>query len=140
MDKRTLISTLLLLFSVVCLAQLRVTNDSKEDIRIAIGYNEDKDWCAEGWWQIKQGDTKTVYNGILKNRYYYYYAYGKNLCWQGKTPFHVDSVPSFKLKENMINSKCLLKNFRIIDIADYLEYTIVLTSPSDFPDDHTYPK
>lgn len=53
---------------------LRVCNQTRNTISVALGYKAERGWQSEGWWVAEPGDCRTVYNGILDARYYYLYA------------------------------------------------------------------
>jgi len=54
---------------------LRVCNQTANPVSIAFGYRADRGWQSEGWWVTPPGECKTVYNGDLSaRRYYYLYA------------------------------------------------------------------
>lgn len=64
-------------------ADLKFCNQTKDDVSLAIGFKStDSDqWTSEGWWNIKPGECKTPIEGILKARYYYYYADSDSGKW-----------------------------------------------------------
>ena len=66
-------------------AEPKFCNQTKEDVSLAIGFKspESDQWTSEGWWNIKPNDCKTPIDGILKARYYYYYADSDSGKWSG---------------------------------------------------------
>lgn len=75
------ISLFLLLFLVPtgisiepALADLRVCNQTRNPINIALGYRAERGWQSEGWWLAGPDDCATVYQGDLDSRFYYLFA------------------------------------------------------------------
>ena len=55
-------------------ADLRVCNQTKNLVSIALGYPAPRGWQSEGWWVAGPGACATVYKGDLSSRYYYIFA------------------------------------------------------------------
>ena len=54
---------------------LRVCNQTRNPVSIALGYRAERGWQSEGWWVAGPTECKTVYSGDLAaRRYYYLYA------------------------------------------------------------------
>src|SRR5258708_4995221 len=68
-------------------AELKFCNQTNERINLAIGYNSPASgkWTSEGWWTIDPDQCKVPLplNGVLKARYYYYYADSDSNKWSG---------------------------------------------------------
>src|SRR6478609_1665337 len=61
--------------SAPALADLRVCNQSTNQVSIALGYRAEKGWQSEGWWVAPPDNCVTIYRGNLEaRRYYYVYA------------------------------------------------------------------
>ncbi|HEX4297795.1 MAG TPA: DUF1036 domain-containing protein [Devosia sp.] len=56
------------------LADLRICNQSTNQVSIALGYRADKGWQSEGWWVAPSGKCAVVYQGDLHSRYFYLYV------------------------------------------------------------------
>lgn len=52
-------------------ADLRICNETKTLIGVAIGYREKNKWITEGWWRIPPSACAPVLEGGLTSRYYY---------------------------------------------------------------------
>jgi uncharacterized membrane protein len=65
---------------------LRVCNQTRNTVSIALGYKAARGWQSEGWWIASAGECKTVYSGKLDARYYYIYAADdiSGGSWDGK--------------------------------------------------------
>lgn len=65
---------------------LRVCNQTRNTVSIALGYKAKSGWQSEGWWVAPPGECTTVYNGQLDARYYYIYAADdvSGGSWDGK--------------------------------------------------------
>lgn len=55
-------------------ADLRVCNQSANQVSIALGYRADKGWQSEGWWIAPPKQCAVVYQGDLHSRFYYLYV------------------------------------------------------------------
>jgi len=55
-------------------ADLRVCNQTRNPINIALGYRAERGWQSEGWWLAGPNDCATVYQGDLDSRFYYLFA------------------------------------------------------------------
>ena len=56
------------------LADLRVCNQTRNPVNIALGYRAERGWQSEGWWSAGPDECATVYLGDLNSRFYYIYA------------------------------------------------------------------
>jgi len=54
-------------------ADFRVCNQTSDQVSIALGYLSPKGWESEGWWVAPAGKCAVVYQGSLKQRFYYVY-------------------------------------------------------------------
>lgn len=58
-------------------ADLRVCNQSSNQVSIALGYRADKGWQSEGWWVAPAQKCAVVYQGdlsVVKSSYFYLYV------------------------------------------------------------------
>lgn len=55
-------------------ADLRVCNQTKNPMNIALGYKAERGWQSEGWWVAGPDNCATVFQGDLNSRFYYLYA------------------------------------------------------------------
>ena len=53
-------------------AGLTICNETGKGLSIAIGYKSGEDWMSEGWWNVDAGACRSVVDGDLPNRHYYY--------------------------------------------------------------------
>src|SRR5690554_486765 len=56
------------------LADFRVCNATQSLVGVAIGYRASTGWVTEGWWHVEGSTCKTLIEGALSSRYYYFYA------------------------------------------------------------------
>ena len=54
-------------------ADLRVCNESANQVSVALGYRAEQGWQSEGWWIAPAGECAIVYQGELQSRFYYLY-------------------------------------------------------------------
>jgi uncharacterized membrane protein len=55
-------------------ADLRVCNQTGDQVSVALGYLSAKGWESEGWWVAPAGKCAVVFQGPLKQRFYYLYV------------------------------------------------------------------
>lgn len=55
-------------------ADLRVCNESANQVSIALGYRAEKGWQSEGWWVAPANNCAIVYQGDLNSRFFYLYV------------------------------------------------------------------
>lgn len=55
-------------------ADLRVCNQSANQVSVALGYRADKGWQSEGWWVAPPKQCAVVYQGDLHSRFFYLYV------------------------------------------------------------------
>ena len=67
-------------------ADLKLCNETKSRVGVALGYKDQKGWSSEGWWNVGPSACVTLLKGNLIARYYYIYAvdYDKGGSWGGK--------------------------------------------------------
>lgn len=126
---KTIITSIVLLFTTNTFAWLDICNYSTENnISVAIAYAEGNTWVSEGWWNIDQGQCKTVIGGTLKNVYYYYYAYGSHGGeWSGNYSFCTINNEFTLYNAGNACSNGQWQNFREINTKDYDDFTQKLT-------------
>jgi uncharacterized membrane protein len=64
----------LLVSAVPARADLRVCNQSANQVSVALGYKAQKGWQSEGWWVAAAGKCAIVYQGDLHSRFFYLYV------------------------------------------------------------------
>jgi uncharacterized membrane protein len=55
-------------------ADLRVCNETGDQVSIALGYRAERGWQSEGWWVANPQQCAIVYRGDLSSRFYYLYV------------------------------------------------------------------
>ena len=55
-------------------ADLRVCNETGNQVSIALGYRAERGWQSEGWWVATPQQCAVVYQGDLNSRFYYLYV------------------------------------------------------------------
>jgi uncharacterized membrane protein len=63
----------LLAFTAPARADLRVCNESANQVSVALGYRAEKGWQSEGWWVAPADSCAIVYQGDLNSRFFYLY-------------------------------------------------------------------
>lgn len=117
-------------------ADLRLCNQTKSRISVAIGYKEDNGWRSEGWWDFSpredQNACKVLISGPLRSRFFYIYALDitnggewggdARLCTRQKE-FTIDGV------ENCIPRGFEQTGFFEVDTRNQASWTVNLTDP-----------
>lgn len=55
-------------------ADLKVCNNTTSLVGVSVGYQKNKKWITEGWWQIPKDVCASVIEGDLASRYFYLHA------------------------------------------------------------------
>ncbi|MBI2718270.1 MAG: DUF1036 domain-containing protein [Rhizobiales bacterium] len=68
-------------------ADLKMCNNTKSRVGVALGYKDKDGWATEGWWNVDAEKCLPLLKGDLKARYYYVYAvdYLQGGSWGGKS-------------------------------------------------------
>ena len=93
---RVLTALILSLMPLPAFAQLEICNSTDVMHRVAIGYQGDKTWVSEGWWDFEPGECAVVMSEPLKRQNYYYrvraqgHDYGGDFAFcTGASPFTI---------------------------------------------------
>jgi uncharacterized membrane protein len=84
-------------------AGLRVCNETRVLINLAVGVNAGAEFATEGWWTVTPGSCATPIRGVLQGRYVYLYA------------TDIDSVDVLKGAVSMCVDRGKFKVFGIAD-------------------------
>ena len=84
-------------------AGLRVCNETRVLINLAVGVNTGAEFATEGWWTVTPGSCATPIRGALQGRYVYLYA------------TDIDSVDVLKGAVSMCVDRGKFKVFGIAD-------------------------
>src|SRR5258706_3717140 len=111
-------------------ASYKICNKTKSAVDAAFGYKKDGDWVSEGWYKIKAGACKVVYDRDLDDQKYYFYDdtpddSGK---WDGDYNFCTSDEP-FKIvgDTNCKSRGYKPRGFREVDVGDSSDWTSNLT-------------
>jgi uncharacterized membrane protein len=144
MSLRTLLSAALAVVAfgaVEARADFTVCNRSNQNASVAFGFLEEpRGWASAGWFNINPGACTVIYNGELKQRYYYVYATGNNGgVWQAQRGqnggFFCTRTERFTLynneysRNNTINCEnagFTTRQFLIVDTGDFRDFTFNL--------------
>jgi uncharacterized membrane protein len=123
-------------------AGLRICNQGNIKYRTAVGYvDRQKGWVARGWMSLEPGECKDALSFRLDNRYYYYYAVGReensHIKITGDNAFCIESrkfkiyqadygksTPDDCAKDGLRSEK-----FKKVDVQGKPEFTINLGGP-----------
>jgi uncharacterized membrane protein len=111
-------------------AELRVCNQTKYLVNVAIGYNAEKDYRTEGWWTVAPSACATPIKAALTNRYVYIYAVdidgndlmsgGYSMCIE-RRKFQIDGVG------DCWRRGYIMVEFAEVDTLSSADWTVVLS-------------
>ncbi|UNE54034.1 DUF1036 domain-containing protein [Bartonella machadoae] len=133
-----LLSILLSFFLVVfAKADFRVCNTTQQSVGVALGYRTLSGWVSEGWWMVPVTECKTLIEGPLSSRFYYFYAEGeqKKGNWSGSVPMCVqDSQFTIEGVHDCFPRGYQKAAFKEIDTGNQTSWMVQLTEESLFND------
>lgn len=67
-------------------ADLKLCNNTKSRVGVALGYKDKNGWASEGWWNVDPNACEVLLTGKLIARFYYIFSvdYDKGGSWGGK--------------------------------------------------------
>ena len=111
-------------------ADLRLCNETGNQIGVAIGYKSATNWTTEGWWNLTPNTCKTLIPGELNSRYYYIYAldYDVGGVWGGPA-FMCTKARQFTILgiENCVARGFERRGFYEVDTQKQENWTVQLT-------------
>jgi len=115
-------------------ADLRVCNQSTNQVSIALGYRADKGWQSEGWWVAPAQKCAVVYQGDLHSRFFYLYVADDigGGAWDG-TNFMCTRDESFTIfgVEDCLARGYERTGFFEVDTQNRADWTLQLTDPAN---------
>jgi uncharacterized membrane protein len=115
-------------------ADLRICNQSANQVSIALGYRADKGWQSEGWWVAPPGKCAVVYQGDLHSRFFYLYVADDigGGSWDG-TNFMCTRDDTFTIfgVEDCLARGYERTGFFEVDTQNRTDWTLQLTEPSN---------
>ncbi|WP_455476915.1 DUF1036 domain-containing protein [Bartonella sp. B41] len=118
-------------------ADLRICNTTQQPVGVALGYRTLSGWVSEGWWVIPITECKTLIEGPLSSRFYYFYAEGaqKKGGWPGSVTMCVqDSQFTIKGVHDCFARGFQKAGFKEIDTGNQTSWMIQLTDVPSFGD------
>ncbi len=115
-------------------ADLRVCNQSSNQVSIALGYRADKGWQSEGWWVAPASKCAVVYQGDLHSRFFYLYVADDigGGAWDGSV-FMCTRDESFTIfgVEDCLARGYERTGFFEVDTQNRTDWTLQLTNPAN---------
>jgi uncharacterized membrane protein len=115
-------------------ADLRICNQSTNQVSIALGYRADKGWQSEGWWVAPPQNCAIVYQGDLHSRFFYLYVADDigGGAWDG-TNFMCTRDESFTIfgVEDCLARGYERTGFFEVDTQNRTDWTLQLTDPTN---------
>jgi len=116
------------------MADLRVCNQSTNQVSIALGYRADKGWQSEGWWVAPPSKCAIVYQGDLHSRFFYLYVADDigGGAWDGSV-FMCTRDESFTIfgVEDCLARGYERTGFFEVDTQNRTDWTLQLTDPAN---------
>nr|WP_244427032.1 DUF1036 domain-containing protein [Bartonella rattaustraliani] len=132
------LSLIFLCSFVVCArADFRVCNMTQQSVGVALGYPTFSGWVSEGWWIVPVTECKTLVEGPLSSRFYYFYAEGaqKKGNWAGPVTMCVqDSQFTIQGVHDCFPRGYQKAEFKEIDTGNQTSWMVQLTDESLFGD------
>lgn len=116
------------------LADLRVCNQSTNQVSISLGYRAEKGWQSEGWWVAAPSKCAVVYQGDLHSRFFYLYVADDigGGTWDGSVYMCTrdESFTIFGVED------CLARGYERtgffeVDTQNRTDWTLQLTDPAN---------
>jgi len=113
-------------------ADLRVCNETGNQVSVALGYRAERGWQSEGWWVASPDNCATVYRGDLNARYFYLYVADDigGGAWDGQVYMCTrdESFTIFGVED------CLARGYERtgffeVDTQNRTDWTLQLTEP-----------
>ena len=115
-------------------ADLRVCNQSTNQVSIALGYRADKGWQSEGWWVAPPTKCAIVYQGDLHSRFFYLYVADDigGGTWDGSV-YMCSRDESFTIfgVEDCLARGYERTGFFEVDTQNRTDWTLQLTDPAN---------
>src|ERR1700712_1776791 len=115
-------------------ADLRICNQSTNQVSVALGYRADKGWQSEGWWVAPPNKCAIVYQGDLHSRFFYLYVADDigGGAWDG-TNFMCTRDESFTIfgVEDCLARGYERTGFFEVDTQNRTDWTLQLTDPTN---------
>ena len=115
-------------------AEFRMCNKTSATIGVAVGYQNDKEWTTEGWWNLPANKCEVLVDGPLGSRYYYVYAldYQKGGEWSGDA-FMCTRERAFTISGT---TDCVARGhertgFYEVDTSNQQSWTVQLKEPDE---------
>lgn len=118
-------------------ADFRVCNTTQEPVGVAIGYRTLSGWVSEGWWVVPVTECKTLLEGPLSSRFYYFYAEDaqKKGVWPGAVTMCVkDSQFTIDGVHDCFTRGFQKAGFKEIDTGNQTSWTVQLTDMPSLSD------
>ena len=111
---------------------LRLCNQTRSRVGVAIGYRENRQWITEGWWNVARGTCETLVKGPLVSRFYYVYAldYDQGGVWGGRAAMCTrDKMFTIRGIEDCVARGYERSGFFEVDTGEQRSWTVQLTEP-----------
>ncbi|MEM8812093.1 MAG: DUF1036 domain-containing protein [Pseudomonadota bacterium] len=121
-------------FPAPVLAEFRMCNKTHATIGVAVGYQQEKQWTTEGWWNLPANSCEVLVEGPLESRYYYVYA----LDYQNGGEWSGDAIMCTRERAFTITGivDCVARGFERtgfyeVDTGDKQSWTVQLKEPDE---------
>lgn len=119
-------------------AELKLCNATASRVGVAIGYQDQRGWATEGWWNIGAQTCESLLKGAAPSRYIYVYAvdYERGGEWTGEHSMCIANK-SFAIRDvkNCEGRGYRTGKFYEVDTGSATNWTIRLTDPDIDKDD-----
>ena len=118
-------------------ADLKLCNTTAGRVGVALGYQDDKGWTTEGWWNIASQSCETLLKGGVPSRFLYVYAVdydrggewaGPNLMCTADKTFLIRGTKECQPSGQPGQQR---KGFFEVDTGNAKDWTVRLSDPDD---------
>lgn len=115
-------------------ADLKLCNTTAGRVGVALGYQDDKGWATEGWWNIASQSCETLLKGGVPSRFLYVYAvdYDRGGEWVGANQMcTADKTFFIRGAKECDPGAQQRKGFFEVDTGNAKDWTVRLADPED---------
>ncbi len=113
-------------------ADLKICNSTPARLGVAIGYQDEKGWATEGWWNVSARSCETLLKDRIPSRFVYVYAvdYERGGEWSGDTVLCTGET-AFLIRDR---KDCRARGYQqagfyLVDTGNATSWTIQLADP-----------
>jgi len=128
------------LSSMPAAADIKICNTTAGRVGVALGYQDEKGWATEGWWNIASQSCETLLKGGVPSRFLYVYAVdydrggewtGANIMCTADKSFMIRGAKDCQPVSGGQTGSQQRKGFFEVDTGNAKDWTVRLADPDD---------